>query len=193
MPQKECGKRSSIPFFRLGHFSVTFSDASVTGSKKNNKHKTHKHFSDGPRGTTVPGTRGTKWRFYCGIKQRKASFVPGTSPILSRGGVPFVPGTAPVCSRHRPAENVYVYWFFLARGLTFFVTFLPDSFCRDSFCPDSFCGWVRYRTIIAWYVAKWGITQMCLCKSKYQGGGLHYFGGVLNPWKGIARYGASQR
>ena len=34
MPQKECGKRSSITFFRLrdafGHFSVTFSDASVT-------------------------------------------------------------------------------------------------------------------------------------------------------------------
>ena len=34
MPQKECGKRSSITFFRFrdafGHFSVTFSDASVT-------------------------------------------------------------------------------------------------------------------------------------------------------------------
>ena len=34
VPQKECGKRSSITFFRFrdafGHFSVTFSDASVT-------------------------------------------------------------------------------------------------------------------------------------------------------------------
>ena len=36
MPQKECGKRSSITFFRFwdafGHFSVTFSDAFVTFS-----------------------------------------------------------------------------------------------------------------------------------------------------------------
>ena len=34
VPQKECGKRSSITFFRFrdafGHFSVTFSDASVS-------------------------------------------------------------------------------------------------------------------------------------------------------------------
>ena len=34
MPQRECGKRSSITFFRFrdafGHFLVTFSDASVT-------------------------------------------------------------------------------------------------------------------------------------------------------------------
>ena len=37
---------------------------------------------------------------------------PGTGPILSRGGVPFVPGTVPVCPGHRPAENVYGYWFF---------------------------------------------------------------------------------
>ena len=28
-----------------------------------------------------------------------------------------------------------------------------------------------YRTIIARYVAKWGIAQMCLCETKYQGGG----------------------
>ena len=31
---------------------------------------------------------------------------------MSRGGVPFVPGTVPVCPGHRPAQNVYVYWFF---------------------------------------------------------------------------------
>ena len=42
----------------------------------------------------------------------KGRFVPGTGPILSRGGVPSVPGTVPVCPGHRPAENVYVYWFF---------------------------------------------------------------------------------
>ena len=32
------------------------------------------------------------------------------------------------------------------------------------------CVFVGYRTIIARYVAKWGIAQMCLCETKYQGG-----------------------
>ena len=36
---------------------------------------------------------------------------------------------------------------------------------------------VGYRTIIARYVAKWGIAQMCLCEIKYQGGGIAPFGG----------------
>ena len=34
-----------------------------------------------------------------------------------------------------------------------------------------------YRTIIARYVAKWGIAQMCLCETKYQGRVSHHFGG----------------
>ena len=59
----------------------------------------------------VPGTNGTKWRFYCGIQQKRP-VVPGTGPSLSRGWVPFIPGTVPVCPGHRPAQNVYVYWFF---------------------------------------------------------------------------------
>ena len=37
---------------------------------------------------------------------------------------------------------------------------------QDSFVPV----FVGYRTIIARYVAKWGIAQMCLCEIKYQGG-----------------------
>ena len=32
---------------------------------------------------------------------------------------------------------------------------------------------------LARYVAKWGITQMCLCKTKYQVGVSHHFGGLL--------------
>ena len=40
-----------------------------------------------------------------------------------------------------------------------------------------------YRTIIARYVAKWGIAQMCLCKTKYQVGVSHHFGGLLNSLK----------
>ena len=40
-----------------------------------------------------------------------------------------------------------------------------------------------YRTIIARYVAKWGIAQMCLCETKYQEGVSHHVGGVLNSLK----------
>ena len=40
-----------------------------------------------------------------------------------------------------------------------------------------------YRTIIARYVAKWGIAQMCLCKTKYQGGVSHHFGGAIASLK----------
>ena len=78
--------------------------------QKNNKQKTHKHFSGGPCGTIVPGTNphpspgtnGTKWRFYCGIKQRKAGlsqgrvpFCPGEGSHLSQGPFLFVPDTVP--------------------------------------------------------------------------------------------------
>ena len=42
---------------------------------------------------------------------------------------------------------------------------------------------VGYRTIIARYVAKWGIAQMCLCEIKYQGGVSHHFGGMLTSLK----------
>ena len=37
-----------------------------------------------------------------------------------------------------------------------------------------------YRTIIARYVAKWGIAQMCLCETKCQGGGIAPFWGSAN-------------
>ena len=37
-----------------------------------------------------------------------------------------------------------------------------------------------YRTIIARCVAQWGITQMCLCEAKCQGGGIAPFWGSAN-------------
>ena len=42
---------------------------------------------------------------------------------------------------------------------------------------------VGYRTIIAQDVAKWGIAQMCLCKTKYHGGVSHHFGELLTSLK----------
>ena len=40
-----------------------------------------------------------------------------------------------------------------------------------------------YRTIIARYVAKWGIAQTCLCETMCQEGVSHHFGGVLTSLK----------
>ena len=67
----------------------------------------------------VPGTNGTKWRFYCGIKQRKASlsqgrvpFCPGERSHLSQGRFLFVPDTIP------PKMFMFIV-FFLARASRF--------------------------------------------------------------------------
>ena len=46
---------------------------------------------------------------------------------------------------------------------------------------------VGYRTIIARYVAKWGIAQMCLCETKYQGGGIAPFWGSANLPEKVSR------
>ena len=40
-----------------------------------------------------------------------------------------------------------------------------------------------HRTIIARYVAKWGIAQICLCDVKYQRGVSQHFGVVLASLK----------
>ena len=45
-----------------------------------------------------------------------------------------------------------------------------------------------YRTIIAQYVAKWGIAQMCLCETKYIWGGVsHHFGGNADLPEKVSR------
>ena len=63
----------------------------------------------------VPGTNGTEWRFYCGIRQRKAGLSQGRVPIcpgegsrLSQGRFLFVPETVP------PKMFMFI-GFFLAR------------------------------------------------------------------------------
>ena len=43
------------------------------------------------------------------------------------------------------------------------------------------------RTIIARYVAKWGIAQVCLCDAKYQGGGIAPFWGAANIPQQVSR------
>ena len=46
---------------------------------------------------------------------------------------------------------------------------------------------VGHRTIIAQYAAKWGIAQMRLCETKYQGGGISAFWGSANLPSKVSR------
>ena len=68
---------------------------SFLGGKKNEQTpKPHKHFSARPlrdnrlrdEPPPVPGTNGTKCRFYCGIKQKRAGLSQGRVPICPRKG-----------------------------------------------------------------------------------------------------------
>ena len=82
----------------------------VYGQEKTNKHKTHKHFSDGPCGTIVPGTNphpsqgqtGQNGDFTVEFNRKRpicprdvSQFVPGTGPGLSRGRFLSVLNTVP--------------------------------------------------------------------------------------------------
>ena len=76
------------------------------GSKKTNKQKTHKHFSDGPCGTIVPGTNFHPCRGQTGQNgdftvelNRERPVCPRDGSHFVPGGVPFVPWTVPVLSR----------------------------------------------------------------------------------------------
>ena len=66
-----------------------------------------------------------------------------------------------------------------------------DHFGRNALNPNwilAFAGpkwtivlvFMGCRTIIARYVAKWGIAQMCLCETKSQGGGIAPLWGGAN-------------
>ena len=50
------------------------------------------------------------------------------------------------------------------------ILFISRDACRIVSQNSSMLVFVGYRAIIARYVAKWGIAQMCPCKTKYQGG-----------------------
>ena len=64
------------------------------------------------------------------------------------------------------------------------ILFISRDTCSDSIAKLFRACFHGYRTIIARYVAKWGIAQVCLCKTKVPRGGVsHHFGGVLTSLK----------
>ena len=63
------------------------------------------------------------------------------------------------------------------------ILFVSHDTCSNSIAKRfraCFCG---VSQIIAQYVAKWGIAQMRLCETNYQGGVSHHFGELLTSLK----------
>ena len=83
------------------------------GAKKNNKQKTHKHFSDGPYGTIVPGTNLHLSQGQTGQNGDSTVEFKRERPVYPRDGSHFVPGTVPVC----PGQHLCLL-VFLARQTT---------------------------------------------------------------------------
>ena len=82
--------------------------------KRNNKHKTHKSFSDGPCGTVVPGMNTTPSQGQTGQNGDFTVELNRKRPVCPRDGSRFVPRTDPgcpwagsCCPEHNPALNVY--------------------------------------------------------------------------------------
>ena len=60
---------------------------------------------------------------------------------------------------------------------------------RDA-CSDAIAELFRacvYCTIIVRYVAQWGIAQMCLYETAYQGQASHHFGGYYHLFEEVSR------
>ena len=95
--------------------------------QKNNKQKTHKHFSDGPCGTIVPGTNPHLSQGQTGRNSDFTVELNRERPVCPRDGSRFVPGRGPICPRdgcclsRRP---------FRRKCLCLLVFFFPES-CFD--------------------------------------------------------------
>ena len=107
--------------FGISEFWVGFGASIIWWQKKNNKQKTHKHFSDGPCGTIVPGTNPHPSQGQTGQNGDFTVELNRKRPVCPRDRSQFVPGRGPVflgprdgscLSGHRPAQNVSVHWFF---------------------------------------------------------------------------------
>ena len=71
----------------------------VRAEKKTNKQKTHKHFSDGPCGTIVPGTNPHPSQGQTGQNGDFTVELNRERPVCPRDRSQFVPGRGPVCPR----------------------------------------------------------------------------------------------
>ena len=97
--------------------------------QKTNKHKTHKHFSDGPCGTIVPGTNPHPSQGQTGQNGDFTVELNRERPVCPKDGSHFVPGRGPICPRdgsclsRTPSRR---------KCLCLLVFFLPDRISRIS-------------------------------------------------------------
>ena len=154
MRQKEFDHFFSFVFGTLfGHFfSVTFSDASITFFVT----------------------------FFAKLFLRQASFfgrvrkIQAWIEISDRDLIFSIAGPSGTLARFCPSK---LHTFLEAQQRYFSYRAILVAIVSQNSFVHVFMG---YRTIIGRYVAKWGIAQMCLCKIKYQGGGIAPFWGNAN-------------
>ena len=80
--------------------NVGFSKSQVwVWKRKTNKHKTHKHFSDGPCATIVLGMNSNLSQGQMGQNGNFTVELGRKRLVCLRDGSQFVPGTGPVCPR----------------------------------------------------------------------------------------------
>ena len=95
--------------------------------KKNNKQKTHKHFSDGPCGTIVPGTNPHPSQGQTGQNGDFTVELNRERPVCPRDGSHFVPRRGPICPRDGSCLSRTPS---LRKCLCLLVFFLPDVLKR---------------------------------------------------------------
>ena len=107
VPVTKIGVSTPATCKNLPSFSRLFLCGRLWEQKKTNKHKTHKHFSDGPCRTIVPGTNPHSSQGQTGQNgdftvefNRERPVCPRDGSHFVPGRVPFVPGTVPVCPGH---------------------------------------------------------------------------------------------
>ena len=81
------------------HTHISGRDVRGLSAKKTNKHKTHKHSSDGPCRTIVPGTNWDPSQGQTGQRDDFAVELNRKRPVCPTNCSRFVPGRHPVCPR----------------------------------------------------------------------------------------------
>ena len=113
----------------------TIGSETTLGAEKNNKQKTHKHFSDGPCGTIVPGTNPHPFQGQTGQNGDFTVELNRERPVCPRDGSHFVPGRGPICPKdgsclsRTPSRR---------KCLCLLVFFLPDYSPARNYCEINF-------------------------------------------------------
>ena len=127
-------QKSAKIFDKLPFLPLSLPHLALPDSKR----KTHKHFSDGPCGTIVPGTNPHPSQIQTGQNGNFTVEFNGERPVCPADGSRFVPGQVPVCSLSGPVRDTPPY-----RAIPF-----RDSIAEGGIAPVCLV-FKGYRAIIA--------------------------------------------